>query len=73
LFYQDQEPSVTFTIENGNDFDMIYVLPNDSCSGSKTNNRIEVVIQDNKGNLYATVSAPIIFTLNTFGLASLNA
>ena len=72
---------------------MIYILPNDSCGGSKTNNRIEVNIYQEEVNNQEidqeetnnqetdqeeikpiiTISAPIIFILNTFGLASLNA
>lgn len=56
---------------------MVYVLPNDSYSGGATNNRIEASIYtlnaDNERELYATVYAPINMTLNTFGLASVNA
>lgn len=64
-------------VKDSNNFDMIYLLPNDTCGGSKTNNRIEVKIQTKGTNNeyidYATLYVPIIFTLNTFGLASLNA
>ena len=77
--YQD-ENDMTVTVNdtiittNSNNFDMIYILPNDSCGGSKTNNRIEVTIKDQATEyIYTTISVPIIFTLNTFGLASLNA
>lgn len=72
-----QEPVKEITIEDSNKFDIIYILPNDSCTGSKTNNRIEIKIY--KGETTSEegpdiiISAPIIFTLNTFGLASLNA
>lgn len=67
----------------------IYVLPADNYSGIATNNRIEAkvyvpelnenntVVTDKDNNpvlkLYATVYAPINMTLNTFGLASINA
>lgn len=56
---------------------MVYVLPNDSYNGAATNNRIEAKVytlnSDNERELYATVYAPINITLNTFGLASVNA
>lgn len=67
----------------------VYVLPADNYSGIATNNRIEAkvyvpelnenntVVTDENNNpvlkLYATVYAPINMTLNTFGLASINA
>jgi len=52
---------------------MVYVIPDDVFNGSTTNNRIEAIVKDKDGNLIATVYAPINMTLNTFGLASLNA
>ena len=56
---------------------MVYILPNDSYNGAATNNRIEAKIytlnSNNERELYATVYAPINITLNTFGLASVNA
>lgn len=55
-----------------NNTSMVYVLPNDIYSGSATNNRIEAKLY-NEDNWIATVYAPINMTLNTFGLASLNA
>lgn len=51
---------------------MIYVLPNDTFDGSITNNRIEARLFEDD-ILIATVYAPIHMSLNTFGLASLNA
>ena len=51
---------------------MVYVLPNDNYNGSMTNNHIKATLYSNN-NLIATVYAPINMTLNTFGLASLNA
>ena len=51
---------------------LIYIVPKDESTGSSTNNRIEAEIYVNN-NLYAIIYAPIIITLNTFGLASLNA
>lgn len=50
----------------------VYVLPTDMYSGSITNNYIQVEIKRNE-NLLAVIYAPINMTLNTFGLASLNA
>lgn len=52
--------------------DQVYILPDDVFSGSITNNHIEAIVKQN-GNIIATVYAPINMTLNTFGLASLNA
>ena len=82
--WSEEENQPDFTIlEQETIFDkenhsiMIYILPNDACSGSKTNNRIEVKIykeeNTNGKDPDIIISAPIIFTLNTFGLASLNA
>ena len=51
---------------------IIYILPNDVYNGSITNNRIEAYCYDNN-ILIAIVYASINMTLNTFGLASLNA
>lgn len=51
---------------------MVYILPNDIFDGSITNNRIEAKLFEND-ILIATVYAPIYMSLNTFGLASLNA
>lgn len=57
---------------NDDNKNIIYVLPNDVYEGGITNNRIEAKCYS--GNtLVATVYAPIIMTLDTFGLASLNA
>lgn len=64
--------NVTSNIEDVSE-EMIYIIPNDAFSGSATNNRIEVILYDNKEQIIAIISAPIIFTLDTFGLASLNA
>ena len=52
---------------------MVYILPDDTYDGSKTNNRIEAKLYKENELLVATVFAPINMTLNTFGLASLNA
>jgi hypothetical protein len=57
---------------------IVITVTGTEASGSSTNNRIEaeIYIRDSKKNtndLYAIVYAPIIVTLNTFGLASLNA
>ena len=60
---------------------MVYVLPDDIYDGSKTNNRIEAELykvwkdenEEEINQKIATVFAPINMTLNTFGLASLNA
>lgn len=65
------------------DSPMVYVRPQDTFDGSITNNRIEAKLygyfedlenpDNNRYYLVATVYAPINITLNTFGLASLNA
>lgn len=60
-------------IKMGLDKDIIYLIPDDNYSGSITNNRIEARCYDANNNLIATVYAPIYMSLNTFGLASLNA
>ena len=50
----------------------IYILPNDDFNGATTNNYIKAIIK--KDNIeIATVIAPVNMSLNTFGLASLNA
>ena len=54
------------------EINQVYVLPDDVYSGSITNNYIEAKVKQN-GVIIATVYAPINMTLNTFGLASLNA
>ena len=64
--------NITFDIENISE-KIIYIIPNDTFSGSATNNRIEAILYDDEEQIIATISAPIIFTLDTFGLASLNA
>lgn len=50
----------------------IYILPNDEFSGAITNNYIKAIIVKNNETI-ATVIAPINMSLNTFGLASMNA
>ena len=50
----------------------IYVLPNDEYDGSNTNNRIVAYISKDSTNI-AVVTVPLHMSLNTFGLASLNA
>ena len=57
----------------GLDKELVYVLPNDNYNGSITNNRIEARCYDKNNVLIAIVYAPIHMSLNTFGLASLNA
>ena len=52
----------------------VYVLPDDSISGNITNNYIKAVIKKkDNSDIIAIVYAPISFSLNTFGLASVNA
>jgi hypothetical protein len=52
----------------------VYVLPDDSISGNITNNYIKAAIKKkDSSDIVATVYAPISFSLNTFGLASVNA
>lgn len=50
----------------------IYILPNDEYNGSYTNNRVIAYISKNNQEI-AVVTIPIYMSLNTFGLASLNA
>ena len=50
----------------------IYILPNDEYNGSYTNNNVEAIIYSGDTEI-ATVVVPIHMSLNTFGLASLNA
>ena len=58
----------------GYDKNTIYVLPNDSYSGSITNNYIEAkCYAADSEDPVAIVCAPINMTLDIFGLASLNA
>jgi Leucine-rich repeat (LRR) protein len=67
----DSEQNIINSNEDTN-IDQVYILPDDVFSGSITNNYIEAIVKQN-GSIIATVYAPINMTLNTFGLASLNA
>ena len=69
----NNKKNVEFVSRIDNNKDIIYVLPNDNYNGSITNNRIEARCYDTNNTLIAIVYAPINMTLNTFGLASLNA
>lgn len=82
----DNSPCFNFISENGeilgtlyekigniNSEEMINILPNDIYDGGITNNYIETSFYDNKNNLIVTAYVPIYMSLNTFGLASLNA
>lgn len=51
----------------------VYILPNDSFSGAITNNHIRATVYDANDEIVAIVIAPINMSLNTYGLASLNA
>ena len=51
---------------------MVYIIPDDSFTGSATNNHVRADVMKN-GVTLARVYVPINMTLNTFGLASLNA
>ena len=77
-FSYNNDEQIIQIIEDDINEAMIYILPNDVYDGSATNNRVEAKIyvpneNSTDWNLYATVYAPINMTLNTFGLASLNA
>lgn len=77
-FSYNNDEQIVQIIEDDINEAMIYILPNDVYDGSATNNRVEAKIyvpneNSTDWNLYATVYAPINMTLNTFGLASLNA
>jgi hypothetical protein len=52
---------------------MINILPDDVYDGGITNNYIKTSFYDNEDNLVITAYVPIYMSLNTFGLASLNA
>jgi len=52
--------------------DKVYILPNDTYNGDITNNYIQAIIKNNNNHV-ATIYAPIHMSLNTFGLASINA
>lgn len=70
---KDSQARQQVITKTGSDKDTIYILPDDNYGGSITNNRIEARCYDNNNNLIAIVYAPIHMSLNTFGLASLNA
>ena len=66
-----RQPTYTTSVINDG-IAMTYVLPADDYTGRATNNRIEAVVKQGS-TVIATVYAPINMTLNTFGLASINA
>lgn len=66
-----RQPTYTTSVINDG-IAMTYVLPADNYTGRATNNRIEAVVKQGS-TVIATVYAPINMTLNTFGLASINA
>ena len=70
---RDSQAKQIAITKTGDNKDIIYILPNDNYGGSVTNNRIEARCYDSNNILIATVYAPIYMSLNTFGLASLNA
>ena len=70
---KDSELKQRTLVKTGQNKNIVYIIPNDSYSGSITNNRIEAKCYDINNNLIAIVYAPIHMSLNTFGLASLNA
>lgn len=59
--------------ENITTEEMINILPDDVYDGGITNNYIKTSFYDNEDNLVITAYVPIYMSLNTFGLASLNA
>jgi hypothetical protein len=58
--------------ENISAEEMIFILPDDIYDGGITTNHIQVSFYD-KDKLIAIAYVPIYMSLNTFGLASLNA
>lgn len=70
---KDSQAKQLIITKSGLDKDIIYILPDDNYGGSITNNRVEARCYDNNNNLIAIVYVPIHMSLNTFGLASLNA
>jgi hypothetical protein len=68
----DDDKSSAKTIISNSKLSMIYILPNDEITGSITNNYVKAIVKKENTTI-ATVYAPINMTLNTFGLASVNA
>lgn len=68
----DKDSKNGFIFDGSTKNTKVYVLPTDEYSGATCNNYIKATIK-NGNNIIATVYAPINMTLNTFGLASLNA
>lgn len=52
---------------------MGYVVPNDTYTGEFCNNNMYAVVKDSNRNTIADIVVPIHMSLNTYGLASLNA
>ena len=69
---EDDTLTKTFEKEDVDVEEMIYILPDDIYDGGITNNHIKASFY-NEENLIATAYVPIYMSLNTFGLASLNA
>lgn len=61
-----EETSITDTVS-------VYVVPADICSGEYSNHIIHAAIQDESGNTEVEIYLPVYLSLNTYGLASLNA
>ena len=70
---KDSETKYHTLTKVGPEKNIIYIIPDDNYGGSITNNRIEAKCYDKDNNLIAIIYAPIHMSLNTFGLASLNA
>ena len=61
-----EETSITDTVS-------IYVVPADICSGEYSNHIIHASIQNESGDTEVEIYLPVYLSLNTYGLASLNA
>ena len=70
IYYEYVEPEDLVLDEV---IDMVYILPNDEYSGAGCDNVVVGKVYDKEGRLKATAYVPIYMSLNTFGLASLNA
>jgi hypothetical protein len=69
----DDQLAITVTHPGGDDYSaaMIYIVPPENYSGGYMNNNIVVRVISG-GSVICSIWIPIIMTLNTYGLASLN-
>ncbi len=63
---EEETTSITDTVS-------VFVVPADICSGEYSNHIIHAAVKSESGALEAEVYLPVYLSLNTYGLASLNA